>query len=594
MAKVTLVSFYNDFSVGINVLSSILIEAGHDVSVIFFKLPKKGSMDWFSEEAVEFMEAVDSYGNILGGNAEISRWTDTEVELLINQICELSPDVLCFSSRTMDNTLAREVYPKVRLRVDSVILAGGFGPSLNPEIYADMVDYVFVGEAENCIVELVDAIVSGESIKGFDSISYLEGGELIRNKLAPPGVLKFKKQIIPEETFYIDGDKIISYADRGEVVKTHTYSTFLGRGCISTCSYCSTGNWLTLYKNEGHTVSRRRNRPVEDVIEELKGVRDTEITFVHFRDEFMTTGAKELEHFFELYEREVNLPFWAYLVPKQILAHPNILKKALDAGFVDTEMGFQSGSDSINRSVFTRNLPHKETVEYSWMLEKHNVNRQYDFIIFNPAERPEHHKETFKLLQALPKKRAKLFLPRLYYFPLVPIHEILAEYRDVPIDFEHYYSIALLFLICFVVKENEFDQILNDEKMMGSWQKLRDYYREYIESHGIEFPFGSHAVADSITTPRYERILKKHGYRDVIVWGDDGYFNDMESIFADTNIVHFISDLPEQGGVSEKSSPEVLKGVKDEIPLFICSRRKQEIKLKMLSEYSDYPGRVYV
>ena len=594
MNNIVFITFYNDFSVGINILTSLLIEAGYKVSVIFFKLPIKQRIDWFADEATEFLEMIDCYGEILGGNAEVNPATEPEIELLEVLLEKLSPDVICFSSRTTDNSAAKQIIPKLREKSNAVFLAGGFGPSLNPEIYADLVDYVFIGEAENCIIDLMSAIKNNKSLKDFNNIAYKIGGNFKKNRLGNPDYLCFKKQIIPSETYFIENEKIYSFDNPGDVVKTHAYSTFYGRGCISKCSYCSTGNWRNLYANEGYDIRARRNRNVEDIIEELSELRKKGITFVHFRDEFMTDSYQNMKRFFELYEKQVNLPFWAYLVPQQMLAHPELVKKAVDAGWVVTEIGFQSGSDFINRTIFNRFIRHRDTLAYINLIQKYNILQQYDFIVFNPAEKQEHIEDTFKLLQTLPKKRAKLLLLRLHYFPNTPIHDILRNHYLDSHDFEYYYRIALLYLICFVVSKNEFNKILADRKLTSSSKSLKLFYRNYLDRHGIKFIDGTHAIPESITTHRYERIISKKNFDNIIVWKEDDYYNKMAKAFSQTNILYFIDESRNNSSHKNAMNPEILKSITYPYPLFICSPQKQEIKKKILSEYPKYPGQVYV
>jgi len=592
MAKVALVTFYNDFNVGVNVLSSILLSSGHDVSNIFFKLPYKRKVDWFTEEATEFMEAVDCYGEIFAGNATVNRWTKIEIELLIKQLELLSPDILGFNSRTMDNILVSEVIPQVRKKINAVTLAGGFGPSLDPEIYVDFVDYVYIGEAENCIDDLVSKLEKGESIERFQNICFKRDGKIVRNSLCCPENVAFKKQSVIKKSFYIDNDNIYPYELREKIAKVHTYSTFLGRGCISSCSYCSTGNWRSLYKEEGYIIPARRNRPVDEVIDELIDVKkDTQVTFVHFRDEFMTTKTSELKRFFKLYEQKINLPFWAYLVPHQVLKSPELLKYAVDAGFVDTEIGCQSGSDTINKKIFTRFLPHKNTIEYARMLEKYEINIQYDFIIFNPAEEEEHIKETYNLLQKLPKKRAHLYLPRLFYFPMTPIFGLLEDYKDVPIDFEYYYRQALLFLICFIVTPEEFDQILSNEELNSSWQRLKSFYQQYINDNNIEFIIGTHEKPYSITTHRYKRIIQNTGLKNIIFWGDQSYYNEMMSELSGIENSLFIDNCRISEG---KYLDEFSERLMDVDSIFICSRNKGHVRKNIEELYPNYKGRIFV
>jgi len=594
MAKITFVTFYNDFSVGANVLADILIEARHDVSVIFFKLPTKLQIEWFRENP-DCLEYITPYGDIMGTNSEINKPTDREIELLIDLVTGLNTEILCISSRSTDRELALQVLPLIRSKYKGMILAGGYGPTFDPETYARHVDYVFRGEAENTISELVALIEGGYSIKKFKNICYEENGKLVMNNLEVPEDVQFKKQTIPESTFYIEDDQIINFEDRKKVINIHAYSTFFGRGCIMSCSYCTAGNWRDIYKKEGHSLKRRRNRPIDDIIDELMGIKDSGITFIHFRDEFLTARVPNLKRFFSLYERKIQIPFWAYLVPKQVIDNPELLEMAVDAGFVDTVVGFQSGSDYINRTYFTRLLPNKHHLEYAELLAKYHINCKYDFIIFNPAERKEHKLETFKLIQALPKERTSLNLTRLFYLPGTPASKLFTEKLIKPSEFERQYCDALLYLICFVVSKDDFDKILREQKMVSSWQRLLLFYKDYLDKHGIEFPVGTHDVPSSITTHRYQRIIKKRQYTDVIVWGNCDYYKEMAVIFRETNIRYHIDDEKRSADPKDNVvSPEILSNLERPHPLFICSPQKQKIKMKVIHDFPKYQGRIYV
>jgi len=231
------------------------------------------------------------------------------------------------------------------------------------------------------------------------------------------------------------------------------------------------------------------------------------------------------------------------------------------------------------------------------MLADYDINMKYDFIICNPAETEEDIKETFKVIQSLPKKRAYLYLPRLVHFPGSPLVEenLLGPYLNRHTDFEYYYSIALLYLLCFVLPEKEFNRILNDEDMVSSWQRLLSFYREYLDKHGISFPIGTHDVPSSITTHRYERILQKKNYSDVIVWGSGNYYKEMEEIFRGINIRYHIED--EARNVASNTGvvlPEILSNIKEPLPIFVCGPRKQEIKMRIINDYPNYAGKVFV
>jgi radical SAM superfamily enzyme YgiQ (UPF0313 family) len=593
MARITFITYYNDFSVGVNVLSRVLIEDRHDVSTIFFKLPGFRQIKWFQKDPGCF-EAISSEGEILGSNQDVNKPTDCETKLLTELVLELDPDILCISTRTPDHDVVLQTLPLLRKQFKGVILAGGYGPTFAPETYVDVVDYVFRGEAENRIAELISKIERGESIEEFDNICYRKNGKIVINKLGAPEELPLKKQTITKKSFYIENNRIYTYEERNELIRyPNAYSIFFGRGCISTCSYCTAGNWRNLYKREGYSIKARRNRQIEDVIDELISIKDTGITFVNFRDEFLTAKVSELKSFFRLYEREICIPFWAYLVPMQVLNDPEILEMAVNAGFVDTVVAFQSGSDYINRTYFTRLFSNKENLEYAHLLAKYHINMKFDFILFNPAETREHMMEAFKLLQVLPKKRSYVNCSRLFYLPGTPACELFAEYRKKSIDFEAEYAKVLLYLICFVLPEEEFYKLLKNEQMTSSWRRLKEFYTDYLKKHNIDFPIGTHEIPDSITTHRYQRILKKQKYPEIIIWGAGDYYKKMAGIFGGSNIRYHIEerDVLREGKVS---SPSILADVKEPLPIFICAPQKREIKIKMHNDLPDYPGKIYV
>ncbi|MBW1781650.1 MAG: cobalamin-dependent protein [Deltaproteobacteria bacterium] len=595
MAKVTFLTFYLDYSIGVYVLSSILQNAGHDVSVIFFKLPRKAVIPWFKKDPIN-VEHVIPTGEIIGHNADVNPWTPHEVELLAAKLSDLSPDLLCISSRSTDDRLVSQVIPEIRHRCSlPTTIAGGFGPTLNPERYCDLVDYVFMGEAENAILDLVSAVEKGESLQGMKNICFKENSVFVKNPLRVPDVHQFTFEEVPVRQFYVEDDMLMDFDDREQVMPTHTYGTFVGRGCISSCSYCSAGHWHDLYKREGILIAKRRNRQLDDVFQELLRMKEKDYTFVHFRDEFLCADVAYLKEFFRFYEREICLPFWAYLVPDQVLSHPELLDMAVNAGFVDTELGFQSGSKRINRDIYTRRISNARTLEYARLLARYDINMKHDFIIFNPAEQKTDIEATLELIQMLPKERSYLQLSRLHYFPESPIVDILKPVRQNPLDFESHYATALLYLLCFVLPKKEFDALRRDPGVTSSWRRLRTLYGDYLRQNHIEFPVGTHEIPGSITTHRYQRILNKRQYRDVIVWGAGDYFREMSQIFKDVRVKYLIDDKCNGGchGL-ETSPPTILNREKGATPIFVCSRRKQEIKQYISQHYPDYGGLLYV
>jgi radical SAM superfamily enzyme YgiQ (UPF0313 family) len=572
------------------VLAGLLQDAGYDVSVIYLKLPSKAKIDWFKNSPTNY-EMVDISGEIIGFNADVSSVTQFELDLLIAKLAEISPDLICISSKSTDSAIVLKVLPKIREKFSTPMIAGGFGPTLDPDLYADLVDYVFVGEAENAIVEIATAIENGRSLKPFRNIYYKNNGVLVKNKLRAPEIENFRFQAIPAVSYYIDHNKVYDAHELENFISAHAYSTFFGRGCISTCSYCSAGYWHKIYAREGFKIQKRRNRRVEDIIEELKEAKARNCTFVLFRDEFLCAETIKLKQFFQLYEKEICLPFWAFLVPEQILSHPEILEMAVDAGFVATEIGIQSGSDRINRNIFTRFLPNRKMLDYARLLQKYNIITKYDFIIFNPAETWEDIQATFRLIQSLPKERTYLQLARLHFFPESPIINILKNYVDLRPNFDHFYCQALLYLLSFVLPVDEFEHIIEDESLTSSWRKLKQTYKSYAAEKKIEFMVGTHDRPDSITTHRYQRILEKNNYKDVIVCSDSNYYKQMSHIFKDVKVTEIKFDNCNALEISEE---KFIGKFKNNFPIFICGKNKKKMKTVIQENFPAFSGMIFV
>lgn len=591
MAKVAFLTFYLDYSIGVYVLSSILEDNGHEVAVFFFKQPSREKISWFRPKP-DYYEQIDWHGNITGFHSDINPWTAEEIHILAQEIKEYAPDILCISSKSTDNSICQRIIPAIRQYYSGLTIAGGFGPSLSPEFYADLVDYVYIGEAENAINEIAEFAGSGKSLRHLPNIAYKSKGCLYKNQLRQPDINLFTIQRIPAQTFVIEHNKCISSQDNPELIHNQAYSTFFGRGCISSCSYCSAGQWRKFYKHQDITIPKRRNRRLADLMAELNIVKSKGYTFIHFRDEFLCANTKVLLEFFTRYEREICLPFWAYLVPQQVLEHPRLLTAAVDAGLVDTEIGFQSGSDWINRHIFNRRISNKKTLSYARLLAAHHINVKYDFIIFNPAETGKDIALTFELIRKLPKKRCYLQLARLFSFPMAPISSIMQEYTTVKKSTEMYYKTALLYLCRFLLSDDNFNKLLQQRDTLHS-NEILQYYQDYIRDHNIEFQIGTHAKAEAITTQRFKRLLGKRQEQEIIVWGKGDYYQDLKHIFSQYKIRHHFDDR----GVGPEELKRFLTGLQQSptpLSIYICTSEKQRVKKLLLTHLPDYQAMIFV
>lgn len=162
-----------------------------------------------------------------------------------------------------------------------IYIMGGHGPSPEPEYFLKktQADVAVIGEGEETIVELMDAMANKKSLKGVKGIAYREGEKVFVNPRRP--LIKEVDEIpFPAyDLFPVDYYRMTR-------APHSTNSDFVmpvlsGRGCIFECNFC--------YRmDKGY-----RPRSTEGLIEEIKLLqKDYGITYISFSDELLMASKK--------------------------------------------------------------------------------------------------------------------------------------------------------------------------------------------------------------------------------------------------------------------------------------------------------------
>ncbi len=135
------------------------------------------------------------------------------------------------------------------------------------------VDFICVGEGEQCLKELLDQIGRETGLRRYDMVPYLvdkQHGEIIGNPPAP--LLDVVSLARPDHRLY---DRYPPIA-RG---RTGTF-TFM-RGCRFNCSFCFNHAFQKLYGNRPHLVRRRSPESSISEIEETMVARNGKVKIFH-------------------------------------------------------------------------------------------------------------------------------------------------------------------------------------------------------------------------------------------------------------------------------------------------------------------------
>ena len=373
--NVVLVSFYNQKSLGLKYLESALTLQGYRVTTVFFK----------------------KYNSINPKEA-----TDAELDLLKKLMSDIAPVFVGFS--VMTSLYLETVFAaaeKLRNGLSFPLVMGGVYPTMFHELCLEYADFVVVGEGEEAIVELAEAIKTKSRYDDIQNLAFRKDGKIQKNEIRNLLVDMDEANIGLSASNH--GNKHIIENDRITSIDPHSgwlafvYEVSCSRGCPYSCSYCCNINMKRLSKGKGPFV---RFRDVDKVIEELLAAKKymKNLRFIRFWDEIFGGDEAWVDGFVSRYKKEIGLPFGVWGHP--LWTKEKVISKLKKAGLYQIMVGIQSGSPYIRKEIFHRTETQEDIIEASKVLA--GVPQVgYDFILRHLFETQETMLETFELVQKL-------------------------------------------------------------------------------------------------------------------------------------------------------------------------------------------------
>ena len=237
------------------------------------------------------------------------------------------------------------------------VIWGGTFPTLAPEEAIKYADFVCIGEGDDTLPDLVEALQRGGSFENIPNLMYrTEDDQIQRN---PSARLKTDLDELPFPNYFIKG-KHFHISKRGKLEPiTSGYprmerSTLrfernlwmmFGRGCHLTCTYCSVP---TLWKQARGLGRFLRFKSPEVMIQEIEWALEQTggADYIYIMDnDFVVMPEADLQRFCELYREKIKIPFFCYGTPVSITL--NKVKFLIKAGVERLDFGIQSGSDRV-------------------------------------------------------------------------------------------------------------------------------------------------------------------------------------------------------------------------------------------------------
>lgn len=307
-------------NLGVEYLSVCLKNAGHDVSLVFDPM-------LFGSYFLRVRRLQDAF--------DFS-------SKIVARIKKSEPDLVCFSVFSDYYGWACALAGRIKKETGAKIIFGGIHPTSVPEIVIkqDSVDFVCVGEGEEALVELADALSNGESPKNIRNIWSKNNG-LVQVNEPRPLVQDLDSIPFPDKELFKNEYKGFS---------KEVYTIISGRGCVNACTYCHNSYLKELYQGKGKYL---RRRSPENVLEELiLACSKWKIERVSFFDDLFIYDLQWLRRFLEIYRREINLPYFCHVHPSFV--NPETVSLLEGSGCSSVTMGIQTFNEKIRREKLYR------------------------------------------------------------------------------------------------------------------------------------------------------------------------------------------------------------------------------------------------
>jgi len=391
--KITLIStstFPSDQ--GIRTISAVLKKAGHKVNIIFMCLSENYSVNYSKSELFQ-----------------------------LAKFCKNS-DLIGINSYASTAHRASRIIAFLKKKFNIPIVYGGIHATISPEDCIKYSDIVCVGEGEEAILDLVNAIKNNKSILKIKNLWVKKREGIVKNQV---------RSVIEnlDSLPFVDYDIQDHYILENNHLRRFREEDFsgqifflTGRGCPYGCTYCSNNFLNELYKGKCKKILRWYSAEyIIDCILELKK-RFKTLNYFDIRDDsFSLRSIEQIKEFCEKYKERINMRFKCLADPKTISEEK--IKLLIDAGCTDIIIGIQ-GSERVNREIYKRNQTDADVLRTSTILNKYRdkLTVMYDVITCNPYERSEDILNLIGLLRKIPKPYF-LSVNNLVFFPGTELYE---------------------------------------------------------------------------------------------------------------------------------------------------------------------------
>jgi anaerobic magnesium-protoporphyrin IX monomethyl ester cyclase len=350
-----------------------------------------------------------------GINVDIVDCTFMSPNEAIERIIRSTPSIVgiysMFSLRKTSIELAKQLRNHC-----GFLVAGGPLPSLDPMDFMQDFDVVVVGEGEETILELVDAVEQGKNLSTVKGIIYKKNGE---TRTTPPreSVKNLDSLPLPARDLFENAAYKQFYKRR---LGYTTSSMITSRGCPFSCDFCS----RPIFGND------YRTRSPENIVDEVESIASMGYDRVWFSDDCFTFNRQHLIKTCETMKQRGVRVGWECLSRVDTMDQTVALKMK-SAGCVRVFFGIESGNNAVLR-LMKKRITTEQATNAVRNAKAAGLQVGAFFIVGYPGETDQTVLDTVNYASSLKLDYLSFTLP--YPIPGTPLHDRVKNNGGIRID----------------------------------------------------------------------------------------------------------------------------------------------------------------
>lgn len=309
---------------------------------------------------------------------------------LYKKITEKKPDVIGITCTKMYMHLVLEIIKEINENYNLPIILGGYYPSIMADeaISIKGVDAICIGDAEETIIEYLDALEKGKSFQEIKGLWYKKNGKIYKNK----------KRCFYQNISNLPHPNWDLWDDIKKYLHLNKYIPILKhRGCYGKCTFCSAHSIIK------HVPGKyvRYCSPKEYVDEIKYQYMKYKFKYVVTHDANFIVSDKWVEEFSKEYIKAglKHLPFSIETRPDTVTR--SVVRDLKKAGCRVIRIGIESGSDYIRNTIFKKNMSRKQIYNAVKACKEEGVTVIGYFIIGCPGESKKTMLESYEMAKEL-------------------------------------------------------------------------------------------------------------------------------------------------------------------------------------------------